>query len=244
LRRSFFDLEAPKSEHQTAGLELSEPTRQDGPALQSPEVIVTLSGDGEAMRSFIPNSSVWVTAMSSRDSSPLWFAAYTHSCQEKRVAQHLSTRNIEFFLPVHRTISHWKNGLRVPIERPLFAGYIFVKISREFKVRILEVPGVHSIVGAGREPIPLPYDEMEALRRGVGLLNVEPHPFVRAGERALIRRGPLEGMTGIVMRQKNKNNVRVILSIDLIMKSISVEVAAEDLEIAGQDCSTYEYVLP
>ena len=91
---------------------------------------------------------------------------------------------------------------------------------------------------------PFPYDEMEALRRGVGLLNVEPHPFVRAGERALIRRGPLEGITGIVMRQKNKINVRVILSIDLIMKSISVEVAAEDLEIAGQDCSTYEYVLP
>lgn len=194
------------------------------------------------MRSFIANSPGLVTTMSSRDTSPLWFAAYTHSCQEKRVAQHLSTRDIEFFLPVHRTISHWKNGLRVPIERPLFAGYIFVKTSRESKIRILEVPGVHSIVGAGREPIPLPYEEMEALRRGVSLLNVEPHPFVKAGEKVVIRRGPLEGMTGIVLRQKN--NVRVILSIDLIMKSISVEVAAEDLENAAQDRPAYEYVLP
>jgi len=204
--------------------------------------MVTLSGDGEAMRSFIANSSGLVTAMSSGNASPLWFAAYTHSCQEKRVAQHLSTRDIEFFLPVHRTISHWKNGLRVPIERPLFAGYIFVKMCRESKTRVLEVPGVHSIVGAGREPIPLPYDEMEALRRGVGLLNVEPHPFVKAGEKVLVRRGPLEGMTGIVLRQKN--NVRVILSIDLIMKSISVEVATQDLETVAEDCSTYEYVLP
>jgi transcription antitermination factor NusG len=172
---------------------------------------------------------------------PSWYAAYTHSCQEKRVAQHFSTRNIEFFLPVHRTISHWKNGLRVPIERPLFAGYVFVKTNREDKVRILEVPGVHSIVGAGREPIPLPYEEIEALRRGVNSLKVEPHPFLKAGERVLIRKGPLEGMTGIVIRQKN--GVRVVLSIDLIMKSISVEVDTNDLEVVAQDSSTYEYVL-
>ena len=180
--------------------------------------------------------------MVSRNLFPSWYAAYTHSCQEKRVAQHLCTRNIEFFLPVHRTISHWKNGLRVPIERPLFAGYVFVKASREDKVRILEVPGVHSIVGAGREPTPLPFEEIEALRRGVSLLNVEPHPFLKAGERVLIRKGPLEGMAGIVIRQKN--NVRVVLSIDLIMKSISVEVDANELEVIAQDSSTYEYVLP
>jgi len=173
---------------------------------------------------------------------PSWYAAYTHSCHEKRVAQHFSTRNIEFFLPVHRTISHWKNGLRVAIERPLFAGYVFVKAQREDKVRILEVPGVHSIVSAGREPTPLPYEEMEALRRGVRLLNVEPHPFLKAGEKVHIRRGPLEGMTGIVIRQKN--SVRVVLSIDLIMKSISVEVDADNLEVVAQDSSTYEYVLP
>jgi len=180
--------------------------------------------------------------MTTMDFWPKWFAAYTHSCQEKRVAQHLSTREIDFFLPVHRVISRWKNGLRVPIERPLFPGYVFVKANRRDRVRILEVPGVHSIVGVGREPTPLPYEEMEVLRRGVLLLNVEPHPFLKAGERVLIRRGPLEGMTGIVVRQKN--NVRVILSIDLIMKSISVELDAQDLEIVGQDSSTFAYVCP
>jgi transcription antitermination factor NusG len=182
------------------------------------------------------------TVIAPRNSYLSWYAAYTHSCQEKRVAQHFSTRSIEFFLPVHRTVSHWKNGLRVPIERPLFAGYVFVKANREDRVRILEVPGVHSIVGAGREPTPLPYEEIEVLRRGVSLLKIEPHPFLNAGERVLIRRGPLEGMTGIVIRQKN--NVRVILSIDLIMKSISVEIDANDLEVVPQDSPTYEYVLP
>jgi transcription antitermination factor NusG len=168
-----------------------------------------------------------------------WFAAYTRSCQEKRVVEHFSTRDIEYFLPVHRKISHWKNGLRVPIERPLFPGYVFVKAERKNKVRILEVPGVHSIVGAGREPISLPYDEIEALRRGMHLLNAEPHPFPKAGEKVLIQKGPLEGMTGIVVRQKN--SVRVILSIDLIMKSISVEIDGHDLEAVGHDTAHCEY---
>jgi transcription antitermination factor NusG len=80
------------------------------------------------------------------------------------------------------------------------------------------------------------------LRRGVRLLNVEPHPYLNAGQKVLIRTGPLEGMTGIVVRQKN--DVRVILSIDLIMKSISVEVDGKDLEIVGQHSSTFEYACP
>jgi transcription antitermination factor NusG len=161
-----------------------------------------------------------------------WFATYTHSCQEKRVVQHFQVRDIEYFLPVYRMINHWKNGLRVPIERPLFPGYVFVKAGIKDRVRILEVPGVHSIVGTGREPAALDYEEIEALRRGVRVSNPEPHPFLKVGTKARIRRGPLEGMGGIVIRQKN--TFRVILSIDLIMKSISVEVDEADLEIVSQ----------
>ncbi len=157
-----------------------------------------------------------------------WFAIYTLSCQEKRVAQHLSMRGIEHFLPVHRKMNRWKNGLKVLIERPLFPGYVFTKIDAHDRVRVLELPGVHSIVGTGRQPVALPYGEIEALRNGMDLVNAEPHPFLKSGDTVLIRKGPLEGMTGIVVRQKN--TTRVVLSLDLIMKSISVEVDGEDLE--------------
>lgn len=169
----------------------------------------------------------------SADTVEHWFAAYTCSCQEKRVAHHLSIRRIEYFLPVHRKISRWKNGLRRLIEKPLFSGYVFVRIGFKDRVRVLEVPGVHSIVGAGRQPIPLPYEEIEAFRRGMPSLNAEPHPLLKSGEKVIIRKGPLEGMIGIVVRQKNIT--RVILTLDLIMKSISVEVDGQDLEIVGHD---------
>ena len=144
------------------------------------------------------------------------------------MAQHLPLRRMEFFLPLHRKLRLWKNGLRMPIDRPLFPGYVFVKMVADKKVRVLELPGVHSLVGVGHQPIPLPYEEIEALRRGIHLLNAEPHPNLEAGERVVIRKGPLEGNVGIVVRRKN--TTRVVLTLNVIMKSISVEVDAQDLE--------------
>jgi transcription antitermination factor NusG len=144
------------------------------------------------------------------------------------VAQHLSARNIEFFLPVYRDVSSWKNGLRVLIERPMFPGYVFVKIERRVRVRVVELPGVRSIVGAGREPIPVPTEEIETLLQSIRLRKVEPHPYLNVGDRATIRTGPLSGMTGIVVRRKN--GYRLVLSVDLIMKSFSVEIDERELE--------------
>ena len=160
-----------------------------------------------------------------------WFAVHTGSCQEKRVAQHLCTREMEYFLPLSRSTKKWRNGCTIVSERPLFTGYLFVKMDRTERVRVLELPGVHSIVGNGREPIALPSEEIESLRQGVELLHLEPCPFLKVGERARIVRGPLEGLTGIVSRKKG--GLRLILSLDLIMKSVSVEVDAADLESLG-----------
>jgi transcription antitermination factor NusG len=186
-----------------------------------------LSGTGEAITTSNTKSPDVIPDRLSASIPEQWFAAYTLSCHEKRVAQHLSTRHIEFFLPVQRKINRWRNGLRMLIERPLFPGYVFVKIDGKERVRVLELPGVHSLVGAGREPTPLPYEEIEALRRGMHLVNAEPHPILKSGEKVLICKGPLEGMTGIVVREKN--STRVILTLDLIMKSISVEVAGQEV---------------
>ena len=172
--------------------------------------------------------------------SERWYAAYTFSCQEKRVAQHLSTCGIEFFLPVHRKLSLWKNGLRMLIERPLFPCYVFVKLDRRDRVRVLELPGVHSIVGVGHHPIPLPDEEIETLRSAMHLLNAQPHPFLKSGEKVVIRRGPLEGMKGIVVRRKN--SIRVVLTLELIMKSISVEIDGQDLEVDSHDPAPNGYM--
>ena len=97
----------------------------------------------------------------------------------------------------------------------------------------MELPGVVSIVGVGRQPTPLPDTDIESLRSGLPLSNAEPHRYLEIGERVKITRGPFEGMAGTLVRKKN--SLRVILTLDVIMKSISVEVEGKNLEVLNSE---------
>jgi transcription antitermination factor NusG len=168
---------------------------------------------------------------------PNWFAVFTSPRHEKRVQQHFSQRDVENYLPIYRSPRKWRNGLKVVLELPLFPGYIFVRIRRSERVKVLEVPGVVAIVGgAAGQMARLPEAEVEALRSGLHLRQAEPHPLLTVGRRARIRTGALAGLEGIVVRKKN--SLRVVLTMDLIMQSIVVEVDGEELEPVDSDSST------
>jgi transcription antitermination factor NusG len=160
--------------------------------------------------------------------SPKWFAVYTTPRHEKAVARHFEFRRIESFLPLYMEMHRWKNGCRVNVEQPLFPGYIFARIGRRDSTQVLSVPGVLLIVGSGREPLALPDFEIEALRSGLHLRKFEPHPYLVVGEKARIKSGSLAGMVGVLARKKN--SLRVVLTLELIMRSVAVEVDADELE--------------
>jgi transcription antitermination factor NusG len=141
----------------------------------------------------------------------------------------LSQRQIEFYLPLYRTQRKWSDGSRVTLELPLFPGYLFIHIRRNERVRVLGVPGALAVVGGtGGEPASLPDSTIEALRSGLELRPAQPHPLMTAGQRVRIRSGALAGFEGIVVR--NKNSFRVVMTLEHIMQSYSVEVDLEDLE--------------
>lgn len=162
------------------------------------------------------------------DADRNWYALYTCPCHEKQVAEHLTVRGIERFLPLYRLARRWKDGRTVTRDMPLFPGYLFVHACRADRASILRTPGVLSIVGTTQGAIPLPRDEIESLRCRLHLHNAIPHPFLNVGERAIIRSGALAGMQGIVVR--HKNSARIVLTIELIMKSVAVEIDIADLE--------------
>jgi len=157
-----------------------------------------------------------------------WFAVYTVPRHEKAVARQFEVRRIEAFLPSYRSVRRWKNGCRVSVEQPLFPGYLFVSLERSDYIRVLQTPGVLSLVGSGRQPTPLPISEIESLRCGLPLRDCEPHPYLIAGQRVRIHSGALAGMAGVLVRKKN--NLRVVLTVDLIMQSVSVEVGIDEIE--------------
>jgi transcription antitermination factor NusG len=157
-----------------------------------------------------------------------WFAVFTRSHHEKRVAQYYAERNIEHLLPVSRVERQWSHYRKVTIEMPLFPNYLFVHICRRERTRTIEVPGALSLVGQNSVPAPLPDAEIESLRESLKLQNCEPHPYLVVGSRVVIKNGALMGRAGVVLR--NKNRCRVVLTIACIMRSFVVEVDAADLE--------------
>lgn len=171
---------------------------------------------------------------------PKWFAVYTKPRHEKRVAQHFALREIEYYLPLYRKQRRWKNGLNVTVEAPLFPGYLFVRMNPTNRIHVLEVPGALSVLGATAGQLrPLPDWEIEALRSGLHLRRAEPYPFLAIGKKVRIRSGVLAGIEGIVVRMKSR--FRIILTFDLIMRSISVEVGADELEPLGSVAQAQKY---
>lgn len=157
-----------------------------------------------------------------------WYAAYTSPCHEKQVAAHLAVREVEHFLPLYTSVRRWASGRIVSCQCPLFPSYVFVRMERDDRGKVLSTPGIVSLVGTSREATALPRGEIEALRKGLHLYSAMPHPFLNVGEKARIRSGALAGMEGIVLRHRNR--ARIVISLAGIMKSISVEVDAADLE--------------
>jgi transcription antitermination factor NusG len=78
------------------------------------------------------------------------------------------------------------------------------------------------------QPVPLSEPEIEALRASLTLVATQPHPYLNIGERVRIKSGPLAGLEGIILREGS--GLRVVLSLELIMQSIVVEVDNWDLE--------------
>lgn len=157
-----------------------------------------------------------------------WFAVYVTSQHEKKVQIQLGLREIETFLPLYKTIHHWKNRCRKVLELPLFPNYLFVHILLRDRFAVLRTPGVISMVCSGHLPVPLPLAAIEAIRAALAVREVEPHPYLAIGNRVRIIDGPLRGMEGVLVRKKSK--LRVILLVDEIRQSAAVEVNADEID--------------
>jgi transcription antitermination factor NusG len=162
--------------------------------------------------------------------TPRWYAVFTMARHEKKIAWHLGQREIESFLPLYKTKHRWKNRCTVALELPLFPNYLFVRIDPRERLGVLSVPSVVSIVSIGREPLAVADQYITGLRDGLLTNRIEPHPGLDVGDRVRITRGAMADMIGVLDRQKNA--FRVVLSLEMIGRSVAAEVDLADIEPA------------
>jgi transcription antitermination factor NusG len=159
-----------------------------------------------------------------------WYAAYTCAQHEKRVATELVARDVEHFLPLYSSMRRWKDR-RVQLQLPLFPGYVFVRLALRDRLRVIQIPSVVRLVGFGGLPTALPNAEMEILQSGFSRsLNAEPHPFLTVGRCVRITGGPFAGLEGVLKRKRS--TLRVVVSLELIQRSVAVDVDAADVRPA------------
>lgn len=192
-------------------------TGEGGPVLLQPAAFLSTPKDEFA----------GISPLKFEEYSQRWYAVFTLTRHEKRVAAHCEQRQIESFLPVYSEKHRWKNRRTVELDLPLFPSYCFARITWQQRLRLATVPGVVSIVSAGREPSPIPDQYIAWLQAGVQAHRIRPHSGLAVGDRVNIITGPFVGMQGVLERQKNE--FRVVLKLEMIGRSMSVEVGSEEI---------------
>ncbi len=161
-----------------------------------------------------------------------WYAVHVRSNQERRTAAFYEDRGVEHFLPCYRARS-LRRDRQVSLLKPLFAGYLFVRIALDSKDRlnVIKAPGIVKIVGFGNAPTPLPDDTVESIRILAGDKDrVRPHPLVRVGRKVRVSDGPFAGATGILSRTGDRKP-RLVVEIDFLGRAVAVPISAEQVQL-------------
>jgi transcription antitermination factor NusG len=153
-----------------------------------------------------------------------WYALYTRHQHEKTVAHILTNKGFDTLLPLYSVARKWKDRTKL-LFLPLFPCYVFLKGGLERRLDIMTTPGIYALVSNAGQPLSIPSAEIDAIRRAVESgSRIEPHPLLKRGDWVRVKDGPLEGIQGILVRKKNL--YRLVLSVEMLGKAVSVEIGA------------------
>jgi len=157
-----------------------------------------------------------------------WHALYTRHQHEKAVTHALSNKGFEVFLPLYSATHRWKDRNK-QLLLPLFPCYVFLRGGLERRLDILTTPGIHMLITRGGYPAAVSDEEIYWVRQLVEkAVRVEPHPFLKSGDRVRVKSGPLTGVEGILVRKKNL--FRLVVSVEILGKSAAAEVDSSMVE--------------
>lgn len=159
--------------------------------------------------------------------SPSWFALQVSGNRLTRISDALTDLGIEQYAPTYRVAVQWGERER-ETDRLLFAGYIFVRLEdlETFK-RVLDITGVQRALPTNLGPIPIPDEEIEALKKALSTeLPAAPCAYV-AGDPVKVVSGPLAGASGTI--EKGSNSA-VVIAVGMLGRGVRITVNPADLE--------------
>jgi len=160
--------------------------------------------------------------MSLETANQRWFALQVRTRWESSTAGLLSGKGYQTLLPTYKTKKRWNGAVR-EVNAALFPGYVFCQFDAQKRLPVLVTPGVISVVGCGRIPLPVDGAEIAAIQTVVSSgLRAEPWPYLELGQRVRIDSDALEGLEGILINFKG--NHRIVVSVSLLRRSVALEI--------------------
>lgn len=158
----------------------------------------------------------------------LWHVLYVKPRCEKKMAAYCEAHRIDCELPVREETKIYQRR-KVTVYKPIFPGYVFLRFPLELKLNVLKSNLVVRILAVENQE-----RFQKELQQILQALAIDPtldaSAAFQAGRRVLIKRGPFQGVEGVVQVVKGKT--KVVLNVDIIGRAIAVEVGMELLEPA------------
>jgi transcription antitermination factor NusG len=183
--------------------------------------------------------------MSATPDNQRWFALQVRTRWEGSTAVLLSGKGYQTFLPTYKTRKRWKGRVR-EVDSALFPGYVFCNFDAQKRLPILVTPGVISVVGQGRIPLPVDDGEMAAIQTIVSSgFRAEPWPYLELGQRIRIEQDVLQGLEGILINFKGNHRIVVsVVSVSLLRRSVALEIDRSCVKpVAPAKAATREAIL-
>ena len=160
---------------------------------------------------------------------PRWYALYTKSRNEKKVALRLSDRGYETYLPLQKTRRKWSDRTKL-VEVPLINSYVFVRMVLSQRFEVLQDPGAVLFINFERLPAPVNDKDIEYLKRilGEGFQVEAVHEAMEVGQKVKVVIGQLTGMEGELV--EHRGGQKVLVRIENIPFSLVVSIPLEFIE--------------
>ena len=154
---------------------------------------------------------------------PVWYAAYTRSRAEKKVAEHLKEAGIDHYLPLITTLRQWSDRKKKVIV-PLIRSYVFVHITRKEHMPVLEIPGVVKILHFCGKPVPIPDWQIRNLKILLGAdvpISTDKRVYLK-GEEVHISHGSLKGLRGRIIRARGGH--KLVITISALDYNLTIDI--------------------
>lgn len=161
--------------------------------------------------------------MSKKDTDKLWYAIHTYSGYEEKVAESIKQRTesldmadkiFDVMVPKEKQIEI-KNGKRKVVEKRIFQGYVLVQMtmSDDAWYIVRNTPNVTGFVGSGNEPTPVSNDEMDKIKKRMGVKDPTHRIDYAVGEVVSIIDGPFKGFDGAINEiDETKGKIKVLVN--------------------------------